>query len=108
MQLHLQCVPRKTFEQSQQNMYTKYVDYDKIRDSLHLRTRRVDDYIVLQNGSKKLKKLYIDEKIPQHKRSTHPIIADGNEVVWVLDSRLNIDYFVTDQTRHILEIKVIK
>lgn len=108
MQLHLQCVPRKTFEQSHQNMYTKYIDYDKIRDSLQLRTKQVDDYIVLQNGSKKLKKLYIDEKIPQHQRNTHPIIADGKEIIWVLDSRINSNYFVTDQTRHILEIKVIK
>ena len=108
IQIHLQCVPRKTFEQSHQNMYTKYIDYDKIRDSLHLRTRQVDDYIVLQSGSKKLKKLYIDEKIPQHQRSSHPIIADGKEVIWVLDSRLNSNYFVTDQTRHILEIKVVK
>lgn len=106
--IQLQFVDRKTFEQSQQNMYTKYIDYDKIKDNLCLRTRQLDDYIVLKNGSKKLKKFYIDEKIPQHQRDLYPIISDGKEVIWVLDSRLNINYFVTNQTDNILEIKMIK
>ena len=108
MKISMAFVTRKTFEQSQQNMYTKYIDYDKIKDNLCLRTRRKEDYIVLNNGSKKLKKFYIDEKIPQHKRDSWPIITDGQEVVWVLDSRLNVNYFVTDQTVNILEIRVIK
>ena len=108
MKIAMSVVTRKTFEQSQQNMYTKYIDYDKIKDNLCLRTRRKEDYIVLNNGSKKLKKFYIDEKIPQHKRDSWPIITDGQEVVWVLDSRLNVNYFVTDQTVNILEIRVIK
>lgn len=108
IQVAMQCVSRKTFEQSKENMYTKYIDYDKIKDSLRLRTRQPEDYIVLKNGSKKLKKFYIDQKIPQHKRNILPIITDGHEVVWVLDSRLNINYFVTDLTENILEIKVVK
>lgn len=108
IQIDMSIVTRKTFEQSQQNMYTKYIDYDKIKNSLCLRTRRQEDYIVLKNGSKKLKKFYIDEKISQNKRDSWPILVDGQEVVWVLDSRLNINYFVTDQTENILEIKVIK
>lgn len=108
MEIHMNCVSRKTFEQSKENMYTKYIDYDKIRDNLRLRTRRLEDYIVLKNGSKKLKKFYIDEKIPQYKRDLLPIITDGHEVVWILDSRLNINYFVTDLTENILEIKVVK
>ncbi|MEG0578734.1 MAG: tRNA lysidine(34) synthetase TilS, partial [Niameybacter sp.] len=70
--------------------------------------RQVNDYIVLKNGSKKLKKFYIDEKIPQYLRDSYPIIADRQEVVWVIDSRLNTQYFVTDLTKNILEIKVIK
>ena len=108
MKISMAFVTRKTFEQSQQNMYTKYIDYDRIKDNLCLRTRRINDYIVLKNGSKKLKKFYIDEKIPQHKRDSWPIITYGQEVVWVLDSRLNVNYFVTDRTENILEIKVIK
>ncbi|MEG0711914.1 MAG: tRNA lysidine(34) synthetase TilS [Niameybacter sp.] len=106
--IHLELVGWKTFEQTQQNMYTKYIDYDKIKDRLCLRTRQVNDYIVLKNGSKKLKKFYIDEKIPQYLRDSYPIIADRQEVVWVIDSRLNTQYFVTDLTKNILEIKVIK
>ena len=96
----------KTFEQTTQNMYTKYIDYDKIKDSLHLRTRREKDFITLHTGSKKLKKFFIDQKIPADKRSTLPLITDGNEVVWIIGNRLNTKYYVTNETTRVLKIKV--
>lgn len=98
----------KTIEQTLENMYTKYIDYDKIKDSLHLRTRREKDFISLPTGSKKLKKFFIDQKIPSDIRQTIPLIVDGNEVVWVVGDRLNTRYYVTRQTTKVLEIKVIK
>ena len=98
----------KTFEQTQENMYTKYIDYDKIKDNLLFRTRKEQDFIRLDFGSKKLKKFFIDEKIPREDRDTLPLIADGEEIVWVIGSRLNTNYYVTEKTKRILEIKLIK
>ncbi|MGL6173477.1 MAG: tRNA lysidine(34) synthetase TilS [Cellulosilyticaceae bacterium] len=106
--LSLQQELPKTVEQTSENMYTKYIDYDKIKDSLHLRTRREKDTITLQAGSKKLKRFFIDQKIPAEIRGQIPLITDGNEVVWIIGNRLNTEYYVTDQTTRVLEIKVMK
>lgn len=106
--LILACCDRKTFEQTQENMYTKYIDYDKIRDNLQFRTRQEQDFIKLEVGNKKLKKFFIDEKIPKDNRDTLPLIADGDEIVWVVGKRLSTNYYVTENTKSILEIKLIK
>lgn len=106
--LNLRLDPAKTVEQTMENMYTKYIDYDKIKDSLHIRTRREGDKITLPVGSKKLKKFFIDQKVPSDIRNTIPLIVDDNEVVWVIGSRLNTKYYVTDETTRVLEMKVIK
>ncbi|MEG0013948.1 MAG: tRNA lysidine(34) synthetase TilS [Cellulosilyticaceae bacterium] len=98
----------KTVEQTMENMYTKYIDYDKIKDSLHIRTRREGDIITLPIGSKKLKRFFIDQKVPSDMRNTIPLVVDDNEVVWVIGSRLSSKYYVTDQTTRVLEMKVIK
>ena len=94
--------------QNNENIYTKYIDYGKIKNGLQIRTRRTSDYIKLKGGSKKLKKLFTDDKISKTIRDTLPLIADGNEIVWVIGNRLNIDYYITEQTDEILEIKILK
>ncbi|PAQ14844.1 tRNA lysidine(34) synthetase TilS [Bacillaceae bacterium SAOS 7] len=53
---------------------------------LYVRTRRQGDKISPKgmNGSKKLKRLFIDEKVPKTKRDQWPIITDHDgEVLWV-------------------------
>lgn len=101
-------VTAKTFEQRQENMYTKYIDYDKIKDSLRIRNRQPLDVITLPGGTKKLKKFFSDEKIPLEIRNTMPLVVDGNEIVWVVGSRLNSKYYVTDKTTRVLELIALK
>jgi tRNA(Ile)-lysidine synthase len=101
-------VDAKTFEQSKENMYTKYIDYDKIKGNLHVRTRKLGDSIVLSSGTKSLKKLFIDEKIPQQERGKIPLIVDDDEIIWVVGSRLNHHYYVTQQTTTIVQIQFRK
>lgn len=107
--LEVECTlkDRKTFEQSKENMYTKYIDYDKIKDNLRIRSRKTGDTIMLANGSKKLKKLLIDEKIPQELRQQIPLVVDHEQIIWIVGSRLSSKYFVTKDTRNILEIKIL-
>lgn len=107
-EITLSFVSRKTFEQCKENMYTKYIDYAKIKDALRLRIRKPGDYITLTNGSKKLKDFFIDEKICRETRNSMPLIADDNEIIWIIGSRLNVKYYVTDQTTQIIEIKFTK
>ncbi len=100
-------VQSKTIKDYTQNMYTKYVDYDKIKDGLKIRTRENGDKISLNGGKKKIKKLFSDEKIPLHLRDTIPLIVDGSSVVHVVGGRLSVDYYVDDATKNVLEICIL-
>ena len=100
-------MPVKRINQNNENIYTKYIDYDKIKNGLQIRTYKSLDYIRLKSGSKKLKKLFTDDKISKAIRDTLPLIADGNEIVWVVGNRLNVNYYITEHTEEVLEIKIL-
>ena len=54
---------------------------------LHIRTRRPGDRMSWKglNGSKKIKDLFIDEKIPIEKRNTWPIVTDNEgTILWLI------------------------
>ena len=54
---------------------------------LVLRTRRPGDFMLLSSGRKKLKKLMIDDKIPQNVRDKLPLLAVGSEIIWMIGRR---------------------
>lgn len=89
-----------------QKKYTKWIDYDKIKNSLCLRTRQPGDYLVIdQKGSKKKLKVYfIEEKIPADRRDQILLVASGSEILWVVGYRMNDAYKVWDSTERVLEL----
>lgn len=93
-----------------QKTYTKWFDYDIIKCKPVTRSRMTGDVIVVNNsgGKKKIKSYFIDEKIPAELRDDIPLIAEGNEVLWIIGYRMSSRYQVTDNTRRILEIKVLE
>ena len=86
--------------------YTKWFDYDKIKDGILFRKRRTGDVICIGDGSKTLKKFMIDEKIPSDKRDEIYVLADGDMILWVPGYRIGSNYKVTEDTRRILEAKI--
>ena len=53
---------------------------------LKVRTRKKGDIIKLKNlnYTKKLKDIFIDEKVPLEKRNNWPVITDANDVIlWI-------------------------
>lgn len=51
-----------------------------------LRFRQPGDYMILKDGGKKkIKNLFIDDKIPRILRDRVPILAVGSEVIWIGD-----------------------
>lgn len=91
------------------NQYTKWFDYDKIKDTLSVRTRETGDYFMIGEGRRKLlKRYFIDEKIPEGKRDSIRLLAEGNHVLWVIGYRISEYYKITDETCTILEVKVCK
>lgn len=87
--------------------YTKWLDYDKIKGMLSVRTRQSGDYLTIgSGGSKRLKAYLIDEKIPRHLRSRLPLLTEENHVVWIIGYRISEYYKITEETKTILEVTV--
>lgn len=59
--------------------------------TMHLRSRREGDTIRLPGGTKSLKKLFIDKKIPASQRSAVPVLADSAGVLAVCGIGVNLD-----------------
>lgn len=86
--------------------YTKWFDYDKIKDNLCVRSRRAGDYFQMEDGrTKKLKQYFIDEKIPKEQRKQILLVADGSHIVWIVGYRISAYYKVTEHTRRILKVQ---
>ena len=90
------------------NRYTKWFDYDKIKDGLCLRSRHPGDYLSIDPDAhrQKLKDYWINRKVPQTARRDWPLLADGSHILWIIGDRISAGYKVTDQTTQILEAEV--
>ena len=74
--------------------YTHAFNYDNVTKPLELRTRRPGDKITLTGGTKKLQDYFTDTKTPRIKRSQVPLLADGSNILWIMDkhNRINTAY----------------
>ena len=97
-----------SIEQIPQNPYTKWFDYDIIKNSLTVRTRQPEDVLCVnrQGGTQKLKSYFINEKISAEERGKIPLIAEGSHILWVVGYRTSSAYRVTKNTKTILEIQI--
>ena len=94
------------------NEYTKWLDCDKILESLVFRFRQTGDYLSLADGRggtihKSLKDYMINEKIPREDRDRMPLLAEGKHVVWLTGYRISEYYKVNENTKRILQVKLI-
>ena len=91
-----------------QNQYTKWFDYDKIKECLVIRYRQTGDYLCTGSGGnlhhKKIKDYMIDEKIPERLRDRISLPTDGAHVLWVPGYRISEYYKVDSSTKRILQI----
>ena len=90
------------------NCYTKWFDYDKIKQGVVLRTRRPGDYMEVADGAhKKLKDYLIDCKVPREERDSLTLLADGSHIIWTVGMRISERYKVTDRTKRVLKVRRI-
>ena len=90
-----------------ENACTKWMDYDKIKGSLKIRHRQSSDVISIRGGRhKKLRRVMIDDKIPEDIRNKLWLLADGNDILCILGGRMGEDYKVTKDTRTILIVGI--
>lgn len=95
-------IPEKT--------YTKWFDYDIIKEAPCIRTRQSGDHITIDQAGhhQKLKSWLINQKIPAGERGNILCIADGSEIMWILGYRMSSAYQISSHTKRILQIEVVK
>lgn len=92
--------------ENKEDYCTKVFDYDKIGCAIFCRTRQKGDSLAIGNGRKKLKNFLIDEKIPREERDALPLIAFGNEILWVVDQRVSAAYQPEVETKRFLTVQI--
>ncbi|WP_423237139.1 tRNA lysidine(34) synthetase TilS [Clostridium vincentii] len=90
------------------NKEIKYFNYDSINGNIIIRQRKEGDKIIPlgMTGSKKIKDIFINMKIPQEDREFIPIIQFGEDIAWIVPIKLSDKYKITDETKNILKIVV--
>ena len=80
------------------NLYTKVFDCDKIAINTEIRNRKNGDKIVVNKngGTKKLKDIFIDKKIPKDERDSIPVIVSGKDIISVWGIR-DSAYFLSEK-----------
>lgn len=96
-----------------QKKCTKWLDYDKIKNSIVVRTRKEGDYLTIDTQSgeirkKTLKSYFIDNKVPKEKRSKICLVTEGSHVLWIVKGRISSFYKVSKSTERILELVLMK
>ncbi|MDQ2085115.1 tRNA lysidine(34) synthetase TilS [Herbivorax sp. ANBcel31] len=98
------------YKKNKMNAAIQYFDYDRIEEGINIRKREDGDRIkpFNSNGTKKIKKYFIDKKIPIDIRNEIPLVAKDKEIVWIIGYTINDKYKVTESTKKVLKLEFIK
>ncbi len=91
-------------EKMRDNKMMILLDCDKLGGEVSVRQRRDGDFIrpFGMSGTKKLKKVFIDLKIPREKRDRISMLAMGSEILFIPGIRKTGNYLPDENTRKIL------
>jgi tRNA(Ile)-lysidine synthase len=87
--------------------FEEYFDASALRgNSVIVRTRREGDIVqpIGMRGKKKVKELFIDEKVPVTLRDRIPIVCSGGEIMWIAGYRVASQFAVKESTRRVLRL----
>ncbi len=89
------------------NQTTQFFDLDKLSVPLKVRTFEPGDKIKTFSGfTKKVKKLFSDQKVPKSERQSTAIIESAEKIIWIAClTRSNIAT-VSDSTKRILKLSI--
>lgn len=86
-----------------------FMDYNSISLPLVVRNIRAGDRIqpLGMKGTKKIKALFIDEKVPKTGRKSISLLVDQKSVLWVPGMRLSDRVKITDVTEKVVKAEII-
>ena len=79
-------------------------DFNKIKGGIVVRNRQQGDKIKLVGGSKKIKDLFIDLKIPREDRCKIPVIVDDEGILQVGEYKSSENYKIDENTKEVLKV----
>jgi len=84
----------------------QFFDYDKLCKGINIRKRKEGDLFkpINSSGTKKLKKYFIDNKIPRELRDNIPLIAKAQEIIWIIGYKISDKFKVTENTKSVLKL----
>ena len=86
-----------------------YMDYNAI--ALPLEIRNVKEGERMQplgmEGTKKIKEIFIDEKIPKKRRSRIPLLVDRKSVLWIMGVKMSDRVRLTNTTEKVVKAEII-
>lgn len=97
-------MPINRYKALKKDKSLKWFDCNKIEGGITVRSRKSGDKIKLSMGSKKLKELFIDLKIPKEERSKIPVLQDESGILCVGNLRSSEAYKVDKTTKEVLKI----
>lgn len=89
--------------------YTKWLDYDNIKQGFCIRVRQNGDYFISDatGHHKKLQNYFVDEKIPMEERAKMWLLAQDSYVLWLIGGRISENAKVTENTQFVVELEYI-
>lgn len=102
-------IERSNFEEfnREKKNHNLFFINEKFLNNLKIRNRKNGDFLNLKFGKKKIKDLFIDEKVSKDIRDSIPVFEINSEIVWVSNLRRS-DTYLVDDSKDIIKIKVIQ
>jgi tRNA(Ile)-lysidine synthase len=81
-------------------------DPDRIKGNLYIRQRRAGDRMTVKgmNGTKKVKDILIDMKIPRRMRDQIPLLTDDEHILWIPGVKRSNEYLPSKEADRVLYV----
>jgi tRNA(Ile)-lysidine synthase len=109
--LHITIAPLSVLDiQKKADKNVVWFDKDALDFPLTVRNHEPGDRLAPygMQGTQKVKKVFIDRKIPRNRRGRIPIVTQDDTILWVAGVRRGAAAPVMDATQHVLKIEMVE
>jgi tRNA(Ile)-lysidine synthase len=92
------------YKNGKSDKISKGFDLNKIKGGMVVRSRQQGDKIKLVGGTKKVKDLFIDLKIPREDRCKVPVICDEQGILQIGEFKSSENYKIDENTKEVLKV----
>ena len=95
--IKMEVIDREKNVEFSNNALIKLFDYDKIEERIVIRNRKDGDKMkpLGIKGTKKLKDIFINLKVPREERDVIPLICFDDEIAWIVGYKVSESFKIT-------------